>query len=126
MRRDTSIGWFAFNPKKSHILRSGTDWGFVIALHDEINGFLSACSGSKPLHCIGFNILSGSITCNNTGQFYLLTTEQSVNGRRLQTRRRRKDLLGRSHEKGLKKIMKNSCMKGIIGTPEQMGKTSAF
>ena len=77
-----SMGWLPVNPEKAHILRSGTGRGFVIALHDEINGFLAVCSGSKPLHCIGSKILSNSITGNNSGQ---KGQEWSVNRRQLRT-----------------------------------------
>ena len=75
-----SMGWLAVNPEEAHILRSGTGRGFVIALHEDINGFLAVCSGSEPLHCIGFNILSDSITCNNSSQ---KDQEWTVNRRRL-------------------------------------------
>jgi hypothetical protein len=113
------MGWFAFNHEKERILRSVTGRGFVVALYDAINGFLAVCSGSKPFHCIGFNILSDSITCNNSSQ---KDQEWTVNRRRLRTRRRRKDLSEGSHTKGLKKVMKDSCITGIIRALEQMDK----
>jgi hypothetical protein len=76
------MGWLPVNPEKSHIPRSRTDREFVIALYEYINGFLSVCSGSKPLHRIGYKILSDTIRCNNTGQ---KDQEKSVNGRQLRT-----------------------------------------